>query len=816
MPVVKKPVSLRADRSMHVVAARKTRHTEVKAASVITAACLAASVSTNAIAQSTSTGEATELPKLDVETTLAKPKPKKKTASPPTDSASSTPTDVTPTLVEGPVVGASGGGGPSTPGGNPYAEPGAPYKINQSASVKFTEPLVDTPKTVQTVPKEVLQDKQATSIRELARTTPGVTLGYGEGGAVFGDNLYIRGFKANNDAYIDGIRDPGTTSRETFMVEQVEILKGPSSSVGGRGTTGGAINVVTKKPQDKNFQHGGVTFGTDRTKRTTVDVNQVFDPTFQVRANGMWQDADVAGRDEVFDDRWGAAFAAKWTPTRYFSLTADYYHLDLDQMSDWGVPYNNDINAPWPEAGLDRSNFYGIPERDFQKGEQDIATLTAELELTEDTKLTSKLRRGRTKSRYVVTAPGGTDTSDPDPDNWTVGVSYKSNHQVTDVLANQTDLRTDFRTGFLRHSVVTGFELSREEVDKRGYEDLVSEDFGAGRASCDVNLFNPVPPGVGTGCWDGVSVPVPSDNPTLTEVITKSIYLLDTVKFSDAFLINGGVRIDNYDIARDGVGSTGPFVYERQDTMFNWNAGVVYKPAPNGSLYASVATSTNPMGQEIEAGGGSYGGLDENGELLDPEKNTAYEIGTKWELFDRKLLVTAALFQTTKENAREDVGPRGATVTDDTGEYRIRGIEIGAAGNITEDLSIYAGAVFMDSTVLESANEEDVGKKLANIAHQSFNILAKYRLTDSFTVGGQATYRGEIMLGSLAENGKALPSSWRFDLLAEWQATENIDVQLNVQNVFDEVIYDSGYRSGSPFVYVAPGRAAYLNVNFKY
>src|SRR3569623_178694 len=157
-------------------------------------------------------------------------------------------------------------------GGNPDADSQAPYKVDKSAEGRFTEPLRDTPKSVTVIPKEVIQDQGATSFRELARTTPGVTLGTGEGGNAFGDRIFIRGFEARNDVYIDGQRDPGVSSREIFSVEQVELVKGPSSAFMGRGTTGGSVGLQSKKAQPGNdFAVGALTGGPSDLARATLD-----------------------------------------------------------------------------------------------------------------------------------------------------------------------------------------------------------------------------------------------------------------------------------------------------------------------------------------------------------------------------------------------------------------------------------------------------------------------------------------------------------------------------------------------------------------
>ena len=192
------------------------------------------------------------------------------------------------------------------------------------------------------------------------------------------------------------------------------------------------------------------------------------------------------------------------------------------------------------------------------------------------------------------------------------------------------------------------------------------------------------------------------------------------------------------------------------------------------------------------------------------------EVGTKWEVLNRGLLLTAALFETTKDNAREDVRINNVTTTQSTGEYRVRGVELSAAGNLTRALSIYGGIVMMDSEVLASATASNVGKRFANIAHTQFNLLAKYQLLDWISIGGQATYGGEKKGGTFADNGNVLPDYWRFDAMAEFQLSKTVELQLNGVNLTNELYYDAFYRSGTPYVYMAPGRAAYATVKFKY
>ena len=247
--------------------------------------------------------------------------------------------------------------GASTPGGNPYANPNAPYNVERSASGKLTEPLLNTPKTVTAVPKEVLEDKDVRDLRELARDVPGLTIGSAEGGNSYGA-FAIRGFKSNNDIFVDSIRNPGNVIPDVFSVEQIEIYKGPSGGIAGRSTIGGAINLISKQP-DLNFNNYEVatTVGTDNTFRTTLDVNQVVTHDFAVRANIMYDQHDVAGRDFADSERWGGLLSATAKPTDDLKVTLDYFRYRNDATPDWGVPSGPPTTCQITEFGA----FLAIP-----------------------------------------------------------------------------------------------------------------------------------------------------------------------------------------------------------------------------------------------------------------------------------------------------------------------------------------------------------------------------------------------------------------------------------------------------------------------
>lgn len=742
---------------------------------------------------------------------------------------------------------------------NPYADPAAPYKVDHvQAGGKFPEKLVDTPKSITVLSKEVLEDKNATTLKQAILSTAGVTLGSGEGGNAFGDRFFIRGFDARNDIFIDGVRDSGVSVRENFFTEQVEILRGPGSTFSGRGVAGGAINIVTKEAKTgKSFYNMDTTFGTDQTKRVTLDVNQVIDPTLAVRVGGLFQDANVAGRDFVKDNRNGAFVATTWKPTDTVKVTANYIHTELTGVPDFGVPYyrpstTSTAGGPFPDFGVNRNNWYGQINRDFYRTGQDIGTLNAEVQITPDLMVSNKFRASRSTQSYVGTLPESPVIATPLSAS-TLTMNPQSRLQITDVLANQTEATYKFQDGAgFKHTALAGIEVDRERSSIDKFLGLTSEGSGV-----------TVTP---SGSPTGVSVFSPQDTylpgkalalaglPTKIGIDTVSGYVMDSANYRDLLILNGGFRYDNYKINTSGYGTVGGVTqFGQQSAEFlipNFNLGLTLKPAPNGSVYVAYATSANPVGAEFDGTSTAYGGLNPvlpggNTQIFGPEKNKAIELGTKWELFDRHLLLTAALFETTKENARESQNitaattsiPAGCTFSPPTGvtsvscitagaAYRIRGIDLGVGGKITDKWSVFGGLVLMQSEVTQSlapsANKAlyptNVGRPLANIAHESFSLLSKYQLNDTWELGGQAVYRSKIYGGTLlaANQGTSLPSYWRFDVFAEAKINQNWQVKLFVNNIFDKRYYDALYQSAAPFVLEAPGRAAYLVISARY
>ncbi len=679
-------------------------------------------------------------------------------------------------------------------GANPYADPSAPYKVDRSASGKIIQNIQDFSKEITIIPKEAITDAGATSVKDVVRSQPGITIGTGEGGNALGDRFIIRGFEARGDVLVDGLREPGIVSRETFALEQIEISKGPDSTFAGRGTTGGAINMITKMPQSEDFNKVSVGVGTDGYKRVTVDSNLVVSKTLAVRVNGMWHDSNVPGRSDdvdVKDDRWGGAASFEWQASDKVTILGDYYHLKTDALPDFGVPWNANAKTPYTVDG--EAKYYGQLTRDFWETTQDIATLQSQVKLTPNLNWNTQLRYGHATNDYVVGAPEA-----PNLVAGTVRSSAKQRRQYWDYVGGLSTLTFDFETGAFKHTIVSGVEATYEDSRNPGY---------IGQSNVVIDINNP-----NHNAWTGTIRK--NNSPTQSTIQTQAAFLSDTVELSEQWQVFGGIRLDHYTQHQTSIPGGSPYpetTGDSDDIFFNWHAGVTYKPLPYASFYTSVSSASNPPGALSDSTSADYGGNTTAIQSASPERVISYEAGTKWSLFNEHLLLSASLFQIEKDGGLDVI-----VAGEGQGERRVRGVEFQAAGNVTPELSLMGGVSLFDADVIRSP--QGTGK-MVNTAEKSAYVQAKYALTDKWSVGSTVTYKGEVFGGTYAANPNTsprLPGWVRVDFMSDYQVTPDMKVRLNVLNAFDRLYFDALYRSGAPFAFVAPGRSATLALDYTF
>lgn len=665
------------------------------------------------------------------------------------------------------------------------------YDRKESSSVKFTQPLLDTPKSVTVIPREVIEDRGFTSLVDILRTTPGITLGSGEGGTPMGDRPLVRGYESATDMQIDGLRSVGRFSHEVYNLESVEVIKGPGGALNGRGSTGGAINLVTKTPHADDFIAVRATLGTDETKRVTADINHQLADGIAVRLNVMGHDADVAGRDAVKVSRWG------FSPSIAFGLggplraTLAYSYLKTDDIPDFGHPFQN--SGTTSPLKLKRDNFYGFANRDFRETEGHFGSAILEYDLTEGITLRNATRLVRTTNEYIVSRPSF-NTTTATPTTGRVLVDFRSANILTEGFLNQTDLRGKFNTGGIEHSFIAGVEYSKEKQRNRPswaspgtlVQSLTDPDPYA--------AFNPL-----------------TKTPFTTPAVpikhkTVAAFLFDTLSLSEQFQINLGIRYDDYKVS-DGTRTA-------KNDFWNYQAGLVYKPLPNGSIYLSYGTSSNPSGECAGMAGGAEGAgactLNNNNVNLKPERAKSWELGTKWDLFDEQLSLTAAVFQTEKTNARA-TDPITGTVQL-IGSNRVRGFEFGVSGNITPEWNIFGGYTYLNAKLIDDGTGANAGNKIKFVAPHSFSVWTTYKITPEFDIGGGVNYTGKRYVNDA--NTQWFKPYARIDATIGYKVSDNLDLRLNVQNLTNKLYYDASHVG--IFANVAPGRSALLTANLHY
>ena len=727
------------------------------------------------------------------------------------------------------------------------------FKVEKSANAKFVAPLLDTPKSVSVISKQLLADTQVTTLSDALRTVPGITLGAGEGGNPNGDRPFIRGYNSESSMYVDGVRNATSQNREMFAIEQVEITKGSASAQGGVGTTGGSINMISKVAKKGDSLEGSIGSGTDNYQRITLDGNKDFGNGIAARVAVMGHKNEKAGQSDGAEyARAGIAPSITFgldTPTR---ATLAYYYLKSDDTPDSGIPYNNpfaatNANAKFNGNGkpidVKQGEYYGWKDRDFQKQENQIGTIKLEHDLTDNLTITNTAVYNNSKNDYLWTNPDDSRGNFYSATGKLTGnVWARANSRVadTDTFTDQLALTGKFNTGFLKHSFNLGAEYSDQETDRTQYiiDGLAST--GAAHNACKpadiasgwcTSVQNP-----NRGAWTGTLSTDGADSYNIQSKNT-SVYFLDSIELHPQWLLDLGVRWDKYNTeqtmtygARNsavlGSATVAPtakvgdqVAIENDKDFINWQAGVTFKPTENSSIYASYATSSNPVG--VDGGDGSEG-ITAAINNLKPEEVKTYELGTKWDVLNDKLNLTAAIFRTEKTNTR-------ATTTEGTtsniGETRVDGIELGVTGNITEKWAVMAGYTYLDSELVDGgytnigttaapiyAENPSNGNQVQNVAKNSATLWTTYAVLPQVTIGGGATYMDKVF--GNATNTKWVPSYVRYDAMARYNVNKNVDLQLNVNNLSDKRYFTKAYSSH--YATEAEGRSAVLSVNFKY
>ncbi|HYD43883.1 MAG TPA: TonB-dependent siderophore receptor [Phenylobacterium sp.] len=711
-------------------------------------------------------------------------------------------------------------------------------KTTEASSPKYTAPVLDTPQTITIVPDAVIRGQNLLSLRDILSTVPGITFGAGEGGGGYGDSINLRGYSANTDITVDGVRDSAQYTRsDTFNLEQLEVINGANSVFSGSGSVGGTINLVTKSPRgiDQTVLTGGV--GTDDYWRGAVDADYLVSDNVAVRLNAMVHRNDVPGRDVDRNERWGVAPSVTVGYGGPTQLTAWYVHQEDENTPQYGVPYAANALIDGPLPGVDPSDYFGY--RNVDKQDQVIDSLTMRIvhEFSDSLSIRNMTRWQQVTQDIIVDPPQGTYclASGINPqhgDACSAPNTYqpsgpRGNRRDTKntLLINQTDLTWRVATGPVNHTIVAGLAFTSEDYN------LDTGNVLRNPGGATPNPVLPLmqldnPDSLYTGPINFVRTGV-SDG----ELRNRAVYIFDTIELTPQWELSGGLRYERNEgeftsatIAVPGGEVTQNPVARNKDALVSYRVGVVYKPVPNASIYASLANSRTPS-QGTVNGGCSNTGAAQNCNL-DPEKAKIIEVGAKWDAMGGRLSLTGSVFRNERENYRVSTGDPAQPTQVLDGASRVNGVTLGASGLVRNNWSVFANYTYLDSKIIQNVPNGVVdpvaGDPIPLTPKHAFSAWTTYDLPVGVQLGYGVTYQGEVPFSRLttapgAPGRFVSDSYWVHSLAATWRATRAVEVQLNVKNVFDKEYY-TRIRANNGFGWATPGeaRSATLTVNYRF
>jgi catecholate siderophore receptor len=634
---------------------------------------------------------------------------------------------------------------------------------------KTPQLLRDIPQTITVIDRAVMDAQGATTLTDVLRNVPGITLSAGEGGNI-GDNVNLRGFSARTDLYMDGIRDRAQYSRETFFLESVEVLKGPSSMLFGRGSTGGVINQVSKQPRRQAATEVSGSVGTDSYYRLTADWNQPISETTAVRVAAFGHTNDST-RDVVGSERYGIAPSVRFgmgTPTE---ITLSAIVQRRDDIPDYGfalVTSNGQVatkdNLARP---LDRDHdiFYGFTNDSFVQ-DVDMASVRISHEFSQALTLRNQTQFN---SARIDANPTRINVT---PADYLLDRGVRQ-HLARDVedqsLFNQTDLIAHLGTGSIRHTIIAGAEIGRDTYENQTYT--------TNGLTATVNLTNPP-----YGPMPASAVIVPN---VYTDNVgdTLAVYVNEQLDVGDHWKFIAGLRWDQFKFDTYSTNASNVVTADttKTDDMTSVRAGVVYQPDLIQTYYVSYGTSFNPSAETLTSNTANLN--------VDPEENRSFEVGGKWSFAEGKLLITSALFRVDKTNARTNDPFLGVTLD---GETRVEGFELGVSGNITDAWMMLAGYTYLDGTIVkltETGTNGGVrdGNTLPNTPEHNVSLWTTYNLPHGWQVGGGLVYATERLLNNA--NTAIVDGYTRMDATVAY-VTNRYTVRMNLLNLTNQEYFE--------------------------
>ena len=646
---------------------------------------------------------------------------------------------------------------------------------------KLAESEQNAPQSITVVTGQLMAAQGTTTLEDALRNVPGITLNAGEG-AARGDTVNLRGFSAFNDFFLDGIRDAAVYTRDDFDLQSVEVLKGPGAVLFGRGSTGGAINQVSKAPLPTPFENVTTEFGTNDLYRAAADLDTPIGSTAAVRLNLMGQSAAVAERDDVRNRRWGVAPAVAFGIGEQDSLVLAYLHQHDDNVPDTGIPFIDGRPAPAP-----RNAFFGLAS-DRATTEVDVFTARYRHDFSDSVSLDDTLRYGHYEFDYRFESPNFGDdapTATTPLADVLVGRDAPDSSGVETNLDDQLDLTADFQMGFIAHTLVAGVEIARQTSDVDRYRNPFDND---SNWVPETPLLDPDP--------NETRPAEPVTSIQRTAAPSGGAYVIDTVGLGRYVSLTGGFRYDDFSASYKSLTLQSHTLLRLHELnrLGSPRASLVIKPAPRQTYYFSFGTSFDPSAEALT--------LTTRTAALGPVKAKSFEVGAKSEWLKGGLMLTQAVFRTEVNNAQTN-DPDNPTITVLNGNERVDGVELQAIGHVTRRWEIESGYTYLNGRTLASGTFADVGRMMPNTAHNQLNLWTEYDLPAGWEIGAG----GNWLSHRFADGAETayVPGYVIWNAMAAYQASARLRLQLNAYDLFNKLYYDGVYYTNPAENHIIPG-----------
>ena len=736
-----------------------------------------------------------------------------------------------------PAEGADGAKGVQATGVEQIHVVGHPFNTMHASNDmgRMPQDVMHTAQTIDVVPRELIRQQNAKSLEEALKNVPGITSSVGEGaGGMSGDQFLIRGFPAQNDIYEDGLRDFGVYTRDSFFQDSVNVIKGPSSEVFGNGTTGGAINIITKTPTLKDHYGADFSGGSGNFYRGTVDVNKRIGNTSAFRLEGMGNSNDVVGRDYAYSHRWGIAPSIAFGIGTKTTVVLQVMHQTSRNVPDYGVPVvKGHPITEQSSLGVRRGNWYGKTQ-DHDNSDDTMETLRLKHVFNRHFTFHNDLRFGEYSRDFAASTPQCANASCSEMQIYNPG--YKKVDPAAGVGLNGgpmpykqsswsfqdvASLQADFNTGFLRHQVVTGFDMEYVQDSRRQY---AYDAVGAHRAIPWQNTYHPQRDAYGYAtcradsgnCWKNTNYSLGRPDSRGYGFDT-GLFLYDQIWFTKWLSAKGGLRWDRWQTmyrtwgadgqesaaARGPLGKAPSAALDYHDTkgVINPTASLLITPNSWQTFYFTYASSTTPMGMYVTNGALPIRPV--NGQVAtQPERSQLYEVGSKMSLLHDRLGATISLFRLDKSNALTTDPVAGQVLATGVKE-RNQGLELSLGGMILPGWNVTATYALYDPRVMSGPNH---GRNIQYVPHNQATLWSAYEAFPgklwNFTIGGGLTWRQGVYL-DLANTAK-VPANVEFDSYISHRINRHWVVSLNAYNLSNRLNYNSLFTNR---VTPAPGRA---------